>query len=111
MASSTTRGYGKIPTQAVPKNCVWVNGYVAQVCVCGWLILPLENVVMFLVGAAAWNHTGVQELCTTGTTPHWQQCSTEPSQPLTSSSLQEIWLCTLTGQQVELALMARVLVS
>ena len=63
------------PWQAAAKSCVSVYRFSAQGGVHGWLILPLENTVISLFRAAAGNHVGVQEVCTTGPASHCLQRS------------------------------------
>ena len=50
----------------VTEDHVWFCGYtVAGFHVDVWLLLPLENMVVFLVMAATRDHVGVQGICTT----------------------------------------------
>jgi hypothetical protein len=54
-----------------------------------WLMLPVENMGMSLVGAATGDHMDVQGLCRTIPTPHWLWHSRELVPSLTRDSTQE----------------------
>jgi hypothetical protein len=63
-----------------------------------WLILPLENTGMSLIGAAYWHHENVQGLYIAGPVPYWMWCSGELAPSLASGSTWENELCTSPGQ-------------
>lgn len=77
-------GYGEVPVQATAEGHDWVSGYYSH-CQCSRVMILLENIGTFLVGADAGNHVDIQGPCRTGAALHWLQGSRELATLLTSS--------------------------